>query len=471
MWKPPVVIAVTYWLFDTVIEFLFLGCSFWAAVVGPDMRSLSSRIVVACLMVVLIGLLHLRLKKRITEREELIESQKLYRLLAENVTDVIWTMDLNLRYSYVSPSIERVRGYKPEELVGKRLDEVVFPGWYRRAKELLKEELARDANSDPQRSRMVEMPLPCKDGSIMWAEIKVSFLRDEKGKPVGILGVSRDVTERRKVEAELRRHKERLDELVRERTRELMETNERLREYQARLKRLANELTLVEERERRRIAVELHDNLAQMLAVVKMRLSALTKCAEDERRKILEEVRSLIDRSIEFTRSLTVELSPPVLYELGLESAVEWLVERIKKEHSVNIQLNLPESPKPVEERTRVLLFKAVRELLFNVIKHAKARHVGVVVDYEDGFVRVVVEDDGVGFDPGTSCERDGFGLFSIKERLDHIGGRMEIDSSPGRGTKVVLVAPVSDREVGDGGEDSAGRRPQDSERRIESVT
>jgi len=136
--------------------------------------------------------------------EALRENEERYRLLAENASDLIWTMDLNLRYTYISPSVERMRGYTAEEIIGTRVNEAMTPASLEAVRKAFVEELALEASKqdDLFRSRTLEAEMYCKDGSTVWTEIKMTFLRDQDGRPIGILGVSRDISERKKMEEE-----------------------------------------------------------------------------------------------------------------------------------------------------------------------------------------------------------------------------------------------------------------------------
>ncbi len=222
-----------------------------------------------------------------------------------------------------------------------------------------------------------------------------------------------------------------------------------LERYQSQLQSLAAELFKTEGRERRRIAAELHDRIGQSLAVVSFRLAALRRMVP-EHAKRLGEARSLLRKTIEDTRSLTFELSPPILYELGLEAAVRWLAEEIGEQHDIAFEVEANGRAEPLAADLSDLLFQAVRELLVNVVKHSRAERARIGLERVDGNLRITVADDGAGFDPAAAEARrgkeGGFGLFSIRERLVYSGGRLEILSRPGCGTRATLVAPLGRR-------------------------
>jgi signal transduction histidine kinase len=163
--------------------------------------------------------------------------------------------------------------------------------------------------------------------------------------------------------------------------------------------------------------------------------------------KPMEEIRKLIEESIRYTRSLVFELSPPILYDLGFEPAMDWLAEHMQHEYDLAVAVEDDEQPKPLDNEARILLFRAVRELLFNVLKHSQASCARVRMHRDGDHLRVIVEDNGVGFAPdklaAPSGKIEGFGLFSIRERLNYFGGRMEIESTPGEVTRVILTLPL----------------------------
>ncbi|MFH1570039.1 MAG: sensor histidine kinase [Gemmatimonadota bacterium] len=229
---------------------------------------------------------------------------------------------------------------------------------------------------------------------------------------------------------------------------ERRQAEQRLLLYQDRLRSMASELILTEERERRRFATDLHDHIGQTLAVVQMKIDALQAPAgTGPGGPSLGDVSALIDRMDEDIRSLTFELSPPVLYELGLTAGLEWLSEQLQAQHGLPIQVEDDREPKPLDDDVRTLIFRAVRELLVNVIKHARASGVTVSLERDGDRICATVSDDGIGFDTAAqtgSRDGGGFGLFSIRERMSSIGGAVEIRSTPGHGTWARLTAPLT---------------------------
>ena len=216
-------------------------------------------------------------------------------------------------------------------------------------------------------------------------------------------------------------------------------------ERTASLRRLASEVCLAEERERRQIAEDLHDHLGQALALIKIRLLGLRGDAVfGGHGRALEELVALSDQAIRYTRGLTFELSPPVLYELGLGSALEWLGEDTARRHGLRVKVR-DKARVALPDDLKVMLWKSVRELLHNVVKHAQARSVEITLTVLDGAVSVRIADDGRGFDPAAARRDAGaqFRLFSIEARLRQLGGHMDLDTAPGRGARVRLTAPI----------------------------
>jgi len=230
---------------------------------------------------------------------------------------------------------------------------------------------------------------------------------------------------------------------------QLKALNATLADRARQLRALALELTRSEHRQRRRLAQMLHDHLQQMLVGARMSLSMARRRTDSEAlAKSLDDADALLGESIEASRTLTVELSPPILHDAGLVPALDWLGRWMGERHGLTVDVQGEEGPEPDSEDVRVLIFHAVRELLFNVVKHAGVRQARVTVQREQGWMHVSVIDEGPGFDPDkTNAGRGGlkaFGLFSIRERLEAIGGRLEVVAEPGAGTCVTLVTPLS---------------------------
>jgi signal transduction histidine kinase len=263
----------------------------------------------------------------------------------------------------------------------------------------------------------MEKPFIRQDGSQAWGRLTVSPFRDDAAQLRYAIGMVEDITEQKKNE-------------------------EDIRSYQEQLRSLASDLSLAEENEKRRLATELHDQVGQILALAQIKLGALRESASTTALAApLEEIRRLLEQSIRFTRSLTFELSPPILYDLGFEAAVEWLADMMQEQQGLPIEINRNGyPPQPLNEEIRVLLFQAVRELLVNVVKHAKASRVQISMAKEGRFLKVTVSDDGVGLSPEVS---QGFGLFSIRERLKYLGGQLELVSEPGQGAQVAMTVPL----------------------------
>ncbi|MFH1145108.1 MAG: PAS domain-containing protein [Candidatus Eisenbacteria bacterium] len=228
-----------------------------------------------------------------------------------------------------------------------------------------------------------------------------------------------------------------------------VQAEEALRSRAVQLRALAGQLTLAEQRERRRMAKLLHDHLQQLLVAAKFRAAVLGRSENEEVRDGATEIAALLTESIRASRSLTAELSPPILHEGGLSAGLEWLARWMADKHGLAVDLRLEPDLPELPEEVRVLLFESVRELLFNAVKHARVHAVSVSLRRLAGdALRLSVSDDGCGFDPqqiGPPGEKGtGFGLFSIRERLDLIGGSMEIDSTPGGGSRFMLTTPLA---------------------------
>ena len=300
------------------------------------------------------------------------------------------------------------------------------------------------------------------------ADMRTRYETEQKEKEAEIyrlrnVELRREIDKRKKAENELKQHRDQLETIVAKRTAKLKAINVELKQeiaerrrvekellgYQRQLRSLAHELSLVEEKQRRKIATNLHDNISQSLMIIKSTLDRLvTARSVKQVRHKLEEIQSYIMDIIQRTRSMTFEISPPVLYELGLEPAVEWLAERFQEQHGITCEFQDDGKKKPISEDWRCILFQSTRELLVNARKHANARKVVISTCKDGRHVKVIVKDDGIGFDPSILDEKiaknEGFGLFNLRQRLTHLRGKVEIASEEGQGTKITISAPLT---------------------------
>lgn len=227
------------------------------------------------------------------------------------------------------------------------------------------------------------------------------------------------------------------------------ELERRVQQRTKQLRALAAELEAAEDNERRQIARDLHDDLGQTLAAAQIRLTALCNDDSGDVRAKATEVGALIDKANNAIRSLAAQLAPAVLHELGLVAALEWLSEEIERTFKLKVSVIDDGEPKPLSQEVRSILYRAVRELLINVAKHAQTDSALVECEAASRGILVRVTDEGVGYSPQSSKSgiHRGLGLITVRERLSNIGGTTEVTSIPGKGTVVVLTAPL--RETG----------------------
>lgn len=243
-----------------------------------------------------------------------------------------------------------------------------------------------------------------------------------------------DVTERVRAEAQLAALNETLEDRVRERTREV--------------RALASALTLAEQRERQRVAQVLHDHVQQLLHSLMVKTDMVRDADPSDQPQVLTDMEEIIEEAVGATRTLAVNLSPPVLDSEGFKEALEWLATQMSERHGLNVHVHDEGGPYLQDKELRVITFQIVRELLFNVVKHANVDEATVNLSEGNGYLLLVVEDEGEGFDKAAVLEGDtpaatGLGLHSIRDRLNLFGGRMELESIPGDGTRVTVCVPV----------------------------
>ncbi len=367
--------------------------------------------------------------------EALQASEEKYRFLVENSKDITWMIDLQGRWTFISSNVENVVGYRVDEVIGRTIWDFLAPECHDGVKEKLR------------RRRRGEEVLPYEvlvvgnDGRRIPFELHTAPIVDDAGNIVGVQGVSRDITERKKAEEALREWNATLESKVAQRTEEL--------EHRAgQLQKLTLELTEAEERERERLAEILHDDLQQVLAAAKFQMGLLTSRVRDdaESHEIAEQARDLLGDAIAKSRSLSHELSAPVLSRSDLSEAFEWLAEQMQTKHGFTVHLDLGGRIELASEPLRVLLYKAAQELLFNASKHAGVHEAKLRLRHRRGRLQLLVSDAGRGVDFTEPGHNLGFGLLSIRERVEYLGGRLRIRSAIGKGSIFVITVPDAER-------------------------
>ena len=394
--------------------------------------------------------------------QALLHQNKQFETLLNQAPLGVYLIDADFRIAQVNPIALSVFGNIPH-LIGRDFDEVVHILWERPyADEVVQlfrntlktgEPFVAPERIERRLDREVTESYEWRIDRIVLSDGRfgvVCYFRD-----VSVQVLAREALQTS--EERLREFAGQLEQLVEERTHELVQS-------QARLRALATELNLAEQRERKRLAAELHDHLQQMLVLGKlklgqgMRIPHLAPRAVD----VMKQTDDVLAEALQYTRTLVADLSPPVLHEHGLAAGLSWLATQMKR-HELQVQIRLPDKEVSLPEDQAVLLFQSVRELLMNASKHARSAEAVVVVQQVNGSLRIEVSDDGVGFDTAASppdaehgTVSSKFGLFSIRERMKALGGTLDIRSAKAKGTTALLSLPISDS-----GEASEGSHPE----------
>ncbi len=363
-----------------------------------------------------------KVRERTTELEKLAKdlaaSEGRFRALVENINDIVYQTDAQGRVIYISPTVERY-GLQADQVIGRHISEFLHPE--DRPKVLA--DFARTISTGRGLPTIFRVVTPKGE---FWCEDHGKLQLDKDGNPAGIAGVFLEITER-------------------------VHAHQKLLEYQKQLRALVADLTVAEERERRRIAAGLHDDVGQMLIAAKIKLDQIAHTSDPSKVHVLQaEADRHLDRVMSELHSLTFELVSPVLQRLGFAAAVDQLCEDVRSHHGITITFDDDKKSKPLGAETEIILYHAVRELLRNVIRHAGAVNIRITFHRRDGEAEIIVEDDGKGFDiaraGGTFGRKGGFGLFTIRERMKHLGGRFEITSVAPRGTRIWLAIALAEK-------------------------
>ncbi len=376
----------------------------------------------------------------ITERkraEEALRESEQRLSLAQQIAHVgTFDWDIRTGVNVWTPELEALYGLPPGGFAKTQpaWEQLVHPQDRAEAERLVEQAFETGAPTEGQ--WRVVWP----DGSVHWLAGRWQVFKDESGKPLRMTGVNIDITERKRAEETLRKWNETLENRVAQRTAEL-------RNRTKQLQKLTLELSQAEERERRRIALLLHEDLQQQIAGARFHVNLLKGRAQDDRQRAeADRVDAMLKEAIEKSRSLSHDLSPAVLHMNDLAEVLQWLVNRVRTQHGLMAHVDVLGETTLHSEALALFLFRAAQEMLSNVVKHARVKEARIRVRRLGRYVCLSVSDQGRGFDPQELKETSGFGLLSLRERTELLGGRMKIESAAGKGSKFRIVVPDSPR-------------------------
>ncbi|MEN6386844.1 MAG: ATP-binding protein, partial [Phycisphaerales bacterium] len=343
-------------------------------------------------------------------KSRLIEAQKIAHLGN-------WDLDLQNDSLWISDETYRIWGIDPKDFDNKfeSFCKYIHTDDRQHVKEINDNEIKQCKPFDLQ-FRIIR-----PDGMIRYVHKRVKVECVDQ-KPVRLVGTIQDITEQKKAENQIILSRQKL-------------------------RTLAAKMEMIEEQERRRIASDLHDSVGQILAFATRELKYMRKNMPKKYGDSLLEIADQLDKAVVQTRTLSFDLSPSILYDIGFEIAVEDMLEKFSNENNIKYQFENDEKPKPLTIPLKILLYRSIRELLMNIAKHAKAKNVKVSLLRNDTQIEVIVEDDGKGFDVSEvegGEKTKGFGLFNIRERIEHHGGKFKIESAKNKGSKIALVVPLT---------------------------
>ena len=409
-------------------------------------------------LVIILALLYTQVRRQRAQQERLFETEQRFHCMTESVVDyAIIMLDTAGRVVSWNPGAERIKRYAASEIVGRHFScfypaDDIAAGTPAHGLETAASEGHYDSEGWRVRS----------DGSRFWAQVSIAPVRDAQGTLRGFVKVTRDLTERkaseeallaevrerRRIAEELHRLNASLEHVVADRTSELRETNAGLLEAKQRLEQLSLRFITAQEDERRRVARELHEEIGQALGAIRLRVGIALR-DDAARTRPLQESAAIADEAIARIRSLAVNLRPPMLDDLGLADALQWALSQQAKAAGWKASMRADELPERLSQDIETACFRIGQEALSNVARHAHAKSVEVMLENGGDELRLTVADDGNGFDiedfRRPEERRKHVGLIAMSERASLAGGRLDIESAPGEGTRVVATFPFTD--------------------------
>jgi len=367
----------------------------------------------------------------ITMEQAMRDNNASFHTLADSLQSCVVVID-GRRILYANRYLLKLLGYAFEELRP-------LPPFHIFAPEC--RPLLQRRNADRMRGLPAPSTYECqmltRDGKRIWVEISPVCFEGYDHKAV--LAVAIDISRRKRMEDRLRRVNATLGLRVAEHS---AQARRRQQQYQ----RVSSRLTQAEVRERQRLAHVLHDNLQQLIFGAKMRMPLIRKGLNNQQTQVLEQAEDLLQQAIGAARNLSVELCPPILRE-GLGKAMRWLAQWMYDRHQLHVSVRTAGPVDLAGEDIKPLIFQAIREMLFNVVKHAHTARASVRLTHTSDAIHVVVRDKGHGFDPRELDvkPRSSFGLANMQDRVEILGGHVNIASQPNHGTTITLTVPLND--------------------------
>ena len=351
--------------------------------------------------------------------KELGETKNLLEKTINNLHEAVFVINPENRSVILANEVaSELFGYKRKELIGMNTADLHVNN------EMYKNFAKK---SDPQLNQrglfQTEYKMKRKNGEVFETENTVTAIQDKKGWRQGVVSVVRDITARKNAERQLEK-------------------------YQESLKQLTIELSLSEEKQRKEIASNIHDHLSQSLVVSKMNLKEMLSGSKDDHfRTQIEITYKLITEALNNSRKITYDLSPPVLYELGIIETMHWLTEKIASENKIRTSFHSEFDEIKLPDSELILLFRIIQELMYNSVKHANANKISINFFKSGKDLHIVLEDDGKGFNTSKlsdNSKRNGFGIFAVKERIKNLSGTFSIKSAPGKGCRSEIFIPLN---------------------------
>lgn len=356
-------------------------------------------------------------QKRI--RNKIEKNEEMYRLLTDNSNDLICLQEPDSSFKYISPSIKKILGYNQSDFLGKKVYNIVHNDDIEPLKIAMENEIFSNSNN-----KAFSLRLRHKKGHFVWLEFLTSPVYKAKE-------ISYYVTSARDISQSVLAKQE-------------------IQKYQTSLQKMTTEMTLIEEKQKKEIASNIHDHLSQSLVISKMKISELKKNpALNGIQKDLKFIEKHISEALENSRKVTYELSPPVLYQLGIVDALNWLLESVETTHKIECRIHSNVNSITLSDVKSILLYRCIQEVTKNAIKYANASLLTLHLNKSESGINILLTDNGDGFDTSQlnnyeNHSGSGFGLFTVQERIKNIQGIFKITSKINSGTSVEIFIPLS---------------------------